>query len=182
MTMPARGKRPNQRGMTVAARSSAACAYASIASRVRKLNLESPRSRFSIGVTSRDPKLRSVMPRISASSPEPLALIRHLARDVEGNRLPAGEGLRAQLVRADGLNGRERRDDGQPTQVHVTHVPQLVVARPDRYLSLERCAHHTVRRPFGPPGEGRGIDASQLREPPVLARLPAPARDRRVVG
>src|SRR5256885_9728392 len=64
MTMPARGKRPNQRGMTVAARSSAACAYASIASRVRKLNLESPRSRFSIGVTSRDPKLRSVMPRI----------------------------------------------------------------------------------------------------------------------
>src|SRR6266487_1833598 len=136
MPIPARGKRPNQRGMAVAARSSADCAYASIAPRVRKLNLESPRSRFSTGVTSRDPKFRSVMPRISASSsetvarpsrwiesgdsvsplvqhlvqlldhdahvalrrriaqPQPLALIRHLARDVEGNRLPPGEGLR----------------------------------------------------------------------------------------
>src|SRR2546422_6925981 len=56
MTTPARGRTPNQRGIASWARSSAASANASIASRDRKAYLESLRRRLSTGVTSRDPR------------------------------------------------------------------------------------------------------------------------------
>src|SRR6059058_4474687 len=68
MTTPARGRTPNQRGIASWARSNAASANVSIASRDRNAYLESLRSRLSTGVTSRDPKLRSAIARISASS------------------------------------------------------------------------------------------------------------------
>src|SRR3989454_5501614 len=56
----------------------------------------------------------------------------------------------------------------------------LMIRRPPRstlfpYTTL-------FRSPLRPPHERGGIRALQLREPPVLARLPAPAGDRRVVG